>query len=51
MRIQRNKNNKYDKDYRKELPMADMHVNGIRFDPKILQALKNERAGAAIVKN
>lgn len=36
---------KYDKDYRKELPMADMHVDGVRFDPRILQALKNERAG------
>ena len=34
------------KDYRSQLPLADMHVNGVRFDPEILQAHKNQKAGA-----
>lgn len=25
-------------------PLADMHTDGIRFDPKIKEALKNQRA-------
>jgi len=41
---------KENKDFRKELPMADMHIDGVRFDPLILQALKNERAGFTISK-
>jgi hypothetical protein len=24
-------------------PLADMHVDGVRFDPKIKEALKNQR--------
>lgn len=24
-------------------PLADMHADGVRFDPKIKEALKNER--------
>lgn len=32
-------------DYRSQLPLADMHTDGIRFDPKILQALKKQKAG------
>lgn len=31
-------------DLRSQLPLADMHVDGVRFDPNILQALQNEKA-------
>jgi hypothetical protein len=33
------------KDFRSQLPLADMHADGVRFDPKILQALKKQQAG------
>ena len=36
------------KDYRSELPLADMHVDGIRFDPIVLQALKNQTANVFV---
>lgn len=29
-------------------PLADMHADGVRFDPKIKQALLNQRADSAI---
>ena len=32
-------------DLRSQLPLADMHVDGVRFDPNILKALQQEQAG------
>jgi hypothetical protein len=29
-------------------PLADMHMDGVRFDPKIKEALKNQRADQEI---
>lgn len=31
-------------------PLADMHADGVRFDPKIKEALKNQRKINAIDK-
>lgn len=35
------------KDLRSQLPMADMHTNGVRFDPAVIEALRNQRAGTS----
>ena len=32
------------KDVRSELPLADMHGDGVHFDPKALAAKQNEKA-------
>jgi pullulanase/glycogen debranching enzyme len=32
-------------DLRSQLPLADMHVDGVRFDLNILKALQQEKAG------
>ncbi|WP_445384717.1 hypothetical protein ACT6NV_12180 [Robiginitalea sp. IMCC44478] len=32
-------------DHRSQLPLADMHADGVRFDPNILMALKKQQAG------
>ena len=34
-------------DLRSQLPLADMHVDGVRFDPILLKALRQEQAGKA----
>ena len=36
------------KDYRSELPLADMNVDGIPFDPLGFQALKNQTANVFV---
>ncbi len=36
------------KDLRSQLPMADMHTNGVRFDPEVLEALRRQRAGNSV---
>ncbi|WP_188369216.1 hypothetical protein [Muriicola marianensis] len=33
-------------DLRSQLPLADMHVDGVRFDVNVLKALQRERAWA-----
>ncbi|MBT8279972.1 MAG: hypothetical protein KJO16_00210 [Muriicola sp.] len=30
------------KDYRSELPLADMHTDGVRFNSTVLQAQQNQ---------
>lgn len=32
-------------DLRSQLPLADMHVDGVRFDTNILKALQQQQAG------
>lgn len=34
------------KDVRSELPLADMHGDGVHFDPNTLAAKKSEKANA-----
>lgn len=39
------------RDYRSELPLADMHTDGIRFDPKIKKAMRNQFAKQSFERN
>ncbi len=36
-------------DFRSQLPLADMHVDGVRFDVSVLKALQQQQAGKTSV--